>query len=105
MLTTAARIALPPSMTNSRGRSGSNPRSIRLASRALHTVLSSVLSSHKPSGCLRPSASTPQGDYDTVLGDQDAVDEDREQVQLAEITPEQLGQLLLGTLDETPRDG
>src|SRR6266540_3567112 len=40
-------MALPPSSTNSRTCSGSSPRSMRLASRALHTVLFSVPPSHR----------------------------------------------------------
>jgi len=52
-----------------------------------------------PSYCA-PRRGHPHGDHDTVLGDLDPIDEDRQQVQLAEITPEQLGQLLLGALNK-----
>src|SRR5579859_2318783 len=60
VLMTAARMALPPSITKSRGCSTCSPRSIRLPNSALQTVLFSVVPSHRPSGCLRPSVSTPR---------------------------------------------
>jgi len=42
-----------------------------------------------------------QSDHHTVLGDQDPVDEDGQQVELAEVASEQLGQFLFGAPDET----
>src|SRR5579859_5124620 len=60
VLMTAARMALPPSITKSRGCSTCSPRSIRLPNSALQTVLFSVVPSNRPSGCLRPSVSTPR---------------------------------------------
>src|ERR1051326_2992034 len=60
VLMTAARMALPPSVTNRRGCSMVTPRSMRLLSSALQTVLFSVVPSQSPKGCLRPSASTPR---------------------------------------------
>jgi len=46
-----------------------------------------------------------QSNHDTVVGNQDAVDEDGQQVELAEVAAEQFDQLLLGALDKAPRDG
>src|SRR5947209_11600300 len=53
---------------------------------------------------LAPRGIDAQSDYHAVLRDLDAVDVDGHQIQLAEVSSEQFGQLLLGTLDETVRD-
>ena len=54
---------------------------------------------------LAPLGVDAQSDHDAVLGDQDAVDEDGQQVELTEVASEQLGEFLFGPLDEAPRDG
>jgi len=45
-----------------------------------------------------------QRDYHTVLGDQDPVDENGEQIDLAEVASEQYDQFLLSALDEAARE-
>ena len=45
-----------------------------------------------------------QGDHHAVLGDLDPVKEHGHQIELAEVSSEQLGKLLFGPLDEAARD-
>jgi len=66
-------------------------------------VLSGALP--KAKGMLATISVDAQGDHDAVLGDLDPVDEHGHQIQLAEVPAEQFGQLLLGSLNETLRDG
>jgi hypothetical protein len=53
---------------------------------------------------LAPLGIDAHSDHDAVLSDLDAVHDQGHQIQLAEVTPEELGELLLGTLDEAVRD-
>src|SRR5579859_402204 len=104
VLMTAARMALPPSITKSRGCSTCSPRSIRLPNSALQTVLFFRGAFPQAKRMLATIRIDAQGHDDAVLGDLDAIDEHSHQVQLAEVPTEQFTQLLLSTLDKALRD-
>jgi hypothetical protein len=53
---------------------------------------------------LAPISVDTQCHADAVVADLNPVDEQRHQIELAEVAPEHLGQLLLGGLNEPPRD-
>src|SRR5215472_3874796 len=74
--------ALAPSMMNNRQTFGSKPRSTRLSSSACATAAFSAAPSITARGCLPPTpVNADGGQQHQIIGDVDAVDLDRQQVQ------------------------